>query len=498
MPHEGTRPSVLGVQVNAALLLRRILHGFTTFVLLRAKGVILLPILTRLLGPDGMGVLALAGATANLVWPLAVLGLHTGLAVQAVHTTSLEQVRKAHSSVILVATGTAIVGGAMITAFITLFGSRLGLERLHPYALTVGILVVVAGLKEVATTIPQVSQRTALISVLNLTVEFGRTVLAIVLVLGGLGPAGALWSDTIAYLIGFAWASYSTVRQLGFSFTIDWSIVRACLVVSLPLLPVSVGQWVLQALSSYFISYHHGDAAVGVYSVATTLASLVLAVNAVLNLIFFPSAGVLFQQGWDRFVGFTKQTLRLSSFVLGLACVGSALLAPWGVNLVAGSEYTGAVRVIPWVVAGYSAWTLMLVLQAVLMIIERRTERVAWIYFITTLLNVILNIFLIPRGQLVGAAAANVLSFAAGLFLMARVVFRVAPGLREWRSLILPWLPALLLMPLSLRFASQPNAPILDPFVRVSVLIGVYLVLGVVLGIVGRNDLQVLRTKGGT
>lgn len=457
----------LYVQVNPRLIRRRVIHGFVTYFLTRAQGLLTLPLLARLLGPDGMGIVALAGATANLTWPVVILGLNTGMAVQIVHLKTDAEISRAYGTILRTTLVTGTIGAALVAGLIWWMGDTFGLASLRPYVVVVGLYTLAVAQKEITIVLPQVKQETGFISLLNLSIAYGAPLLTLVFVLWGLGPAGVLWADTLVLLSAAIWVLRRSLKTYNSLDGFDAGFLRSALAVSLPILPVGLGQWVLQSLDSFFIAFTYGKAAVGTYSVAYTLASVALAVNATLNWVLFPTSVSLFNQGEVYFRRFLARSLRIISLLLGYMVVGSVVLAPWGVTLVAGPNFQRAIPVIPWVVAGYAAWTLTQVLQGVPLTVERKSGTITWAYMLTIFVNVILNVILIPRFALVGAAIATAVSYGVGFIFMAWTATKILPKLIPWGGLIQTAVPTVIVALLASLSPAGAGAPFWEVIMKV-------------------------------
>jgi O-antigen/teichoic acid export membrane protein len=493
-PTPEVREAVLAVTVTPGLLLRRTLQSFLLQVLLKARGFIVVPIYARLMDPAGLGVITLAGAVCSLLGPVLILGLNLGTGLQIVHLREREALARAYCTTVLFAGAFAILGGMLVALGVAQAGEAVSLGSLGSYAGALALLLAATALRELALLIPQLRQEAGFYNGLNLGMDYGAALLGVVLVWKGFGPSGVLWAAGGMVGVGIAVALSRTFRDLGCRGGFDRAFLAGALVVGLPGLPIALGQWMLQAADTLFLAHYHGEAVVGTYGVAYSLASVVLLVLGALNFVLFPSAASLWAQGPERLALFVLRALRLTVLALGLFVGGACLLSPWGVALLAGTRYAGAATVLPLIVASWSAYTLMQVLQKVPMVVGRNTASLAWCYVGTALLNLALNFALIPRWGMEGAAVATLVSYLAGVVVMGELARRWLPALRWWGALARPAALIIALGAAGLALRVPASAGLLRAVASVAVLVVLYPLLAKAAGAFTDDDWRLLKS----
>jgi O-antigen/teichoic acid export membrane protein len=361
-------------------------------------------------------------------------------------------------------------------------------------AAAVGLLLATTALREVAVTMPQLRQRTGLVAAFNLFLDYGGALLAVALVWSGLGPAAVIWAQGGVAALGIALASLRTRAELGWSPGVDRAFLGSALAVGLPVLPVGLGQWALQSLDNLFLAAWHGEAALGSYGLAYTLASPVTLVLASANFVFFPTASAVLKEGRERLRAFLARAFRLAAAALGLLVCGALLLAPWAVRLLAGPRYPTAAQVLPALALAWALFTLLQLLQFVELVIARRTARIAAAYGGMAALNVALNFALIPGLGIQGAALATVLSYAGGLLLMGLLAHRALPEFGWWRPFLAGAAPGLALAPAAALLAVPPSAPLWQAAASTAALVAGFLGLARATGAIGAHDLELARS----
>ncbi len=200
--------------------------------------------------------------------------------------------------------------------------------------------------------------------------------------------------------------------------SIDRDQLRALARFGLPLTGLFVVNFLLSTSDRLLIEYFLGSAAVGVYSVSYGIAERALTVVFVgVSLAAFPLAvSALEQRGA---AAAREQLYRNGSATLGItipACAGLVALNPIIVQVIIGEEFrAGAAAVMP----GIALSTLLNNLQAHYLShgfhLSGKPERLIYINGPAALLNVILNVLLLPRLGLIGAVYASLISYSVAL-----------------------------------------------------------------------------------
>ena len=199
------------------------------------------------------------------------------------------------------------------------------------------------------------------------------------------------------------------------------------------------------------LSYIKDDTATGLYDAANRIFFTLFALQAMMADVFFPTLTRLYTGDRARYTRFAERAARL---LFGLAlplAAGTLLLAGPGLRLIFGEDFTGATTSLrllaPALIlrAGHALWGSLL--------LAGDRER----HFLAALgagagLNVLLNVALIPRWSLNGAALATLLSEVLVVILMAhwarplarlpwRLPFLRALGAAAGMALLLALLP---------------------------------------------------------
>jgi O-antigen/teichoic acid export membrane protein len=268
-------------------------------------------------------------------------------------------------------------------------------------------------------------------SIANIFITVGATVLLVV----GLhkGPTGAVVGNFLGTLtVYFALLAYRRY-QLGFQF--DRGLLRAMNRFGMPLVPSALALWAINFIDRFFIAVFKGQSEVGVYSLAVRASSVIVFVM------------VAFRLAWPAFAysiedeSVAKRTYAFVLTYLLLFCswvsLVLGLLSPWIVRVLAPDKpafyrASEAIGILAFAGTAYAGYT-------VLAIGIGRARRTQFNWVVTgaaAVLNVALNLALIPPYGMIGAAISTVVAYVAMFIGMTLNAQRVWPVPYQWRRVV--------------------------------------------------------------
>jgi O-antigen/teichoic acid export membrane protein len=268
-------------------------------------------------------------------------------------------------------------------------------------------------------------------SIANIFITVGTTVLLVV----GLnkGPTGAVVGNFLGTLtVYFALLAYRRY-QLGLQF--DRDLLRAMNRFGMPLVPSALALWAINFIDRFFVAVFKGQDEVGVYSLAVRASSVIVFLM------------VAFRLAWPAFAysieddAVAKRTYAfVLTYLLFLCCWVSlvlGLLSPWIVQVLAPNKpafyrASEAIGILAFAGTAYAGYT-------VLAIGIGRARRTQFNWIVTgaaALLNVALNLLLIPPYGMMGAAISTVAAYVAMFIGMTLNAQRVWPVPYQWRRVV--------------------------------------------------------------
>jgi O-antigen/teichoic acid export membrane protein len=275
----------------------------------------------------------------------------------------------------------------------------------------------------------RVEERSVSFSVASLAnVLLTITVTVLLLVVFDKGPIGVIignFSGTLA-----VWAVLLAYRRVHLGLEFDRELFGRMLAFGWPFVPSAVALAAIDFNDRFFLVKMKGTDDVGVYALGIRIAAV---------LVFFLWA---FRLAWPAFAYSIKddaEAKRTYGFVLTYVVAASAwvatglsLLSPWLVQILGPPEFQEAERVVaPLCFAAVAFGAYVVVVISI-----GRARRMASNFVITgaaAMLNVVLNLVLIPPYGIRGAAFATLSAYVAMFAGMAWKAQRVFPVPYQWR-----------------------------------------------------------------
>jgi O-antigen/teichoic acid export membrane protein len=421
-------------------------HTFTYAAaeqLSRLAGFLLIPLYTGYLTEADYGTRELLAITIAVLVQLAGVNITTAMHRSYFDTGDPEQRRRVVSTTLF---AVAAVAGSFVallslstSSIVPLFHSSYpGLERLWLFMLGIFFFSMT---REVLNKYLQAEERSVLYSSIAFTKLIVEISLQIVfLVHFGWGLEGLFGAVLLSEALFSGVLAAIVLPRVGFGFSKP--ILLTLVAFTLPLVPSGVFQFCLHSADRYLLGWiTAGTEQVGIYGLAYKLGYVpnYLIVTPFL-LIWYP---FLFSLGDER-----KQALivgrLLPVFMLAMTAV-VFLLSLFAHDIVQTLArrpgYHQAWMAIPIISLGYWFWSMFHMSQSGLYI-KKATASVMWLSGAAVLVNVYLNLLLIPLYGFLGAAIATAVTFAVLVITTRAKSQAVFPIDVEWRKVFLPMLLA--------------------------------------------------------
>ncbi|MEW5984937.1 MAG: polysaccharide biosynthesis C-terminal domain-containing protein [Acidobacteriota bacterium] len=249
-------------------------------------------------------------------------------------------------------------------------------------------------------------------------------------------------------------------------------LLGECLRFGLPRLPHGIAHQITSSTDRYFLSLFRPSWEVGVYQIGATLA---MGMKLFLSAFETAWAPFYFKEMHERDA---RQTFRIVTTygvaALALLCSGLAAVAFDLVRLMTATQYVGASRVVPWLGLAVAIQGLYL-LTSIGLNITKRTAYYPLATGAAAVTSVVLNLLLIPRFGILGAAWASVAAYcvlAAVAFGFSQRFYRID---YEWGRILrviaaacLAWLAGRSVLP-------PTTAPVVGLLVRGMSVVAVFL-----------------------
>ncbi|HEY9506774.1 MAG TPA: oligosaccharide flippase family protein [Gemmatimonadales bacterium] len=400
-------------------------------VLVRGLTFVLLPVYTRYLDPAQYGIVSLTLTCTAVLGMLFPLGLRAAVSRSYFEGGSegvqRERIGTIWTAMILFAAAFALV---LDRAGPALAAVALPEVPFHPYlrfAVWTAFLGVL-GLTPLA--LLQAEERARAYVALSLWTALSTTAVTLWLVLRGGGARGYL----LGVLLGAALAAmpYLTMTLRRVRPALRMEVLRAALAFSLPLVPHMLAGWVLEMSDRAILTRFLPLGEVGIYTLGYQLGAAVGLLTTAFNAAWVP---FLFATLKSEAEGGHRKLTRLATYyavALVFVGLGWSLLVKYAVAFMVGPEFREAYRITPWVVGGYVFAGLYLI-PTNLLFWQRQTRVIPLATLAAGVVNVGLNVTLVPRYGAIAAAWSTLAAYAVLLIVTWRSAERLHPFPYEYR-----------------------------------------------------------------
>jgi len=388
------------------------------------KGLILLPILAKTLGVEDYGIWAQISVTIGLLMPIAILQLGIAMTRFLAAEKDNEKISKGVFSILTTVFFTALV----IFFFLFIFA--------EPIAATVfgGVgatsIVRLAAALTLWTALDQIiieyfiafrqMERYAVFSIFR---TIGEIVLIGYLVLSGYGILGAVISLMAVSVIFFVAGFLIIGREIGLSKP-SYALIKQYLIFSLPLFPTTLCIWIVNLSDRYIIGFFMNMDAVGIYSTAYGLGSLVALFFFPISTLLLPTITNLYEKNnIQELKMYLKYSLK-SYLMLAIPCLfGISVISKSLLSTLTTSEFVSGYLIVPIIMLATILFNCSSIGMNVI-IFHKKTKSVGLIYSISATINIVMNIVLIPKIGILGAAIATLTAFSLHLIMVSVISAR--------------------------------------------------------------------------
>lgn len=237
--------------------------------------------------------------------------------------------------------------------------------------------------------------------------------------LSSLGAVYALMLTSIVQLLAL---SPIIIKFINLE-NIDFSLYKRMLIFGLPFLPSTILFISIGMIDRFFIESYLGLTSVGIYSAGYKVGSIISIMIIAFNLNWQPY--YLKIQDHKNFSNNIKNISQIFFIIIIYIATFVCLFVNdlitielFGFNII-GKSFWESTIIIPWITFGYVFYGLY-VLQAPSLYIKNKQNWAPVFWGAGTIINIILNIILIPRLEILGAAIATFISYAL-MFLFIKI-----------------------------------------------------------------------------
>jgi len=391
--------------------LKKLLSGSIAMTLSEATvkivKLLVLPIMTYYLSPEDFGIIASIKMVEGFLIMLFNPGMISGTS-RLYYDTDEEEKRKKiiGSSLLFFIFFPLLVVSVVLILGDGFFQSLFSGLSLYPHGIIALALSVIVQPKRLWSSLMSFQFKVgkiALFSVIQLLIEVGVSLLLVVYFLKGVDGriTGIVLGTSFVFIIAIVYLfRYS---KGNFSIKQMWKT----LIFGLPLAPAIWAYSVLDIADRFLIQNYLGLADLGVYAIAYTIASvpvfLTLGYKKMIAPIFYENMN---SGNYQRI----ESLFKIYIVFYSLVCTSLILFSEELVVIVLNKDFSYAAQIIPWVVLGKFFLGITPVVNAFITY-EKKFYKISINMGISAIINIIINVILLPKIGIVGSAIATAISY---------------------------------------------------------------------------------------
>ncbi|MFC1951161.1 flippase [Chloroflexota bacterium] len=374
-----------------------------------------LPVLTktRWLDASLYGDWSIIYVSITLLGPLAALAMEPTLIRFLSSEKNLKTLREDFLSVLF----TVLISGTMVSLILFLCSDIFATAMLHDInsssLIKIGSFAVLTQALYVITVVffrlrRQMKRYSTLIMLKPIT----ELVLTVIFLSLGWAIKGVLIAILVSDILCILFALFLILRQIGFNFP-RFTRIRGYLRYGLPIIPNEAMIWIITFSDRYLIGYFMEAEDVGIYTAAYRICNIIYLIPAILRVALFPTIAKLFDENnIEKTKTYLKYTLKYLMILSIPAAAGISILAMPLIKLFSAPEFVTGSAVMPYVSFGFVLFGAYHICVYTIYL-ANKTYWALRLLGISALLNIILNIVMIPHLGVVGAAIATLIAYGA-------------------------------------------------------------------------------------
>lgn len=391
---------------------------------------LLMALYTRVLPTPELGAVDLIVQAANVLIPLASLSISEGVV-----RFGLEKDYN-KSDVFSVGIITTILG---LCCLLILFPLVFLIDILSPYALLLYIYVAVASIKLVTAQFVRAKGWVRLYAIDGFLDTLVMVLLNVLfLVVLKLGIVGYMLSIVLADFLSILFLFWMGNLRKYIKFSgIDPKIRSIMIRYSIPMIPTTIMWWITSVSDRFIVTYMMGEGANGIYSVANKLPTIITIISGIFSQAWQISA--VSENNSKSRARFYEVVFNTYQSIVYVSAAGILLLIKPVTQVYYGFAYLESYKCTPFLVLSVVFCCFVTFLGSVY-VATKRTKRSLVTTTVGAVMNIVLNILLIPVWGLNGAAFSTFVSYLV-VFIIRAIDTKLLVGMRmNWTKVILNFL----------------------------------------------------------
>ncbi len=380
-----------------------------TSILVALSTLILIPVLTKSFGALGYGIWIQVGVTIALLTNISTAGLLPSMIRFLAAEKNKEKIQEGFYSITFVTLLVIFIILLILIIFSKqiaagFFGGNVAITNLMM------LIIFFACLNSVFLTYYRTFQQIRKYSLFALSQTYLAVIFAVYLALSGHDMFSVLIGLLISYLILFLVMIYDIVSEIGFKIP-NFKFLKEYLSFGMPTIPGSISYWVVESSDRYVISILLGTAFVGYYSPGYTLGTIILLLTPFSLILPSVLPEYYDKQEMEKVRTFMNYSLKYFLLLaipslFGLSLLSKPILSILTTPTIALNGYL----ITPFIILGTLIFGIYEIINNIL-ILEKKTKIIGFTWVIAAILNLTLNMLLVPHFGIIAAAAVTLVSY---------------------------------------------------------------------------------------
>ncbi|HRA74085.1 MAG TPA: oligosaccharide flippase family protein, partial [Flavobacterium sp.] len=383
---------------------------------LKIKALIMLPLITKYLGPINYGVWSQVMVIVSLLSPLVFCGMENSLA-RFLPGQSIERQRREFTGWFLFGIVSSILMLGIVCALSYPFSELFfGTKKEYP------LFVVLAGFNIVTTSLLsgirywfRVQSNVWFLFTITIIQNLLQMLVLISVLIWNQGIYELiLWSLIVDVMLIVLYLGYMYKKKVFSVPSLAW--LKPYLRFGVVFLPAGYAVWVLNSIDRVFLAQYHSLSDIGIYSISFTIGYTLIqvVVNPIWSL--FPTKAAEFYNLHKiaELNNLLNQSIKLICWLIVPSIFGLIIVGDLVLKLLSTQAFARGYLVVPIILAGY-LFSMLSAYFEVMLTLKNKPYLSVIFTVIACLMNIFFNFLLIPKFSYLGAAVATMLSFAIQL-----------------------------------------------------------------------------------
>jgi O-antigen/teichoic acid export membrane protein len=368
---------------------------------------ILLPLYTSALSQEAYGVADLLVQSANLLIPIVTLAI-----TESVIRFGLD--KKYNKKTVFTASLMIILCGMIVLAAVMPFISMI--KYVKGYGLLLYVYVFIASIKLHVSEFIRAKQYVKLYAFNGILTTFSMLILNIIFLLVlKIGVLGYLLAIVLSDVISILFLTYIAQLYKYFSLkSLKKSVMKQMLVFSVPLMPAMIMWWITNVSDRFLVQGYLGEGANGIYAAAYKIPTIITTIYSMFNQAWNLSA--ITEYDSKKKEKFYSNVFNSNQSIIYVVAGGILLFLIPLTEILMSDKFFIAYKYTPILVLA-SIFTCFTSFFGSIYAATKKSKNSLYTILFGAILNIILNIILIPRIGINGASIATVVSYFLIFFL---------------------------------------------------------------------------------